>query len=117
MLSIENEIWSKGYNNIACIDAFGRAAMFEVGSFEFEKWNLNRERFLVRTNFSITGSGKKAKGIFKYFRANELFTKAISENLLDYRFVLKNIARDITSMNRIEINSKYIHSGGMSNKQ
>jgi poly-gamma-glutamate synthesis protein (capsule biosynthesis protein) len=84
--------------NFGVIDAFGGAAMFEVGHHEYAIFDANDvevapQGYIVRTNFSMTGGGNKGK--IRYLRANQIFSHALNKQKIDYRFLLRKASRDL----------------------
>lgn len=88
--------------NFGCIDALDGAAVYEMSGSDYQKFDTHNpldapQGFLVRANFSLTGKGKKASGSYRYHRANEILFNAVKNRMLDYRFVIRKMARDIAS--------------------
>ena len=101
-LLVETNITSrKTRANYGVIDALGNAAIFEVGSDSFYKFDANDPAaaphgFLVRTNFAFTGDGSGA-GYIRYDRAMTLLTPAAMTRSLSHKFMLKTLARDLNN--------------------
>ena len=93
----------KGVNaNFACFDAYGRALVFEVSHDRFTAFDTENplqapEGFLVRSNFSFTGSGSKASGAWRYHRVHELLREALTDSILDLSYLASKVARDLKS--------------------
>jgi len=88
--------------NFGCIDALDGAAVYEMSSNKYQKFDTHNpldapQGFLVRSNFSLTGKGKKASGSYRYHRANEILFNTVKNRTLDYQFVIRKMARDIKS--------------------
>jgi hypothetical protein len=88
--------------NFACIDAFGSAALFETGERQFSKLSpldttLDRTGFLVRANFTMTGTGQRASGGWCYQRAHDLIGQRAALRQVDLPYLLQNVARDLVS--------------------
>jgi len=84
--------------NYALIDSKGNAVLFETRNYSYTKFDANNPKvapngFIVRTNFALTSNGDG--GIIRYNRANNLFNKGMTENTLDYKFVIQQVSRDI----------------------
>lgn len=88
--------------NFGCFDVYSDCAMYETRSGRYLKIDaadpLNAPRgYLVRANFSFTDNSQKGYGAWRYHRAVELFEKGAESQKLDYRYILRHVARDIAS--------------------
>jgi len=96
--------------NFGVIDAHGGAAIYETSNDAFRKFDANCPEtaphgFVVRSNFSMTGTGDEllAKGRAlresvageRYTRAEEVFASAVSTGRMDHRYLLRFAARDM----------------------
>jgi hypothetical protein len=65
--------------NFGVIDASGGAAYYETDPYAFVKFDVNDpavapQGYLLRTNFSVSGSIEKGQGYIRYQAASDLFT-------------------------------------------
>jgi hypothetical protein len=102
LLNITNDRKRKVKAHFACFDKRGRAALFEVGNSTYTFFDVddpveNNDHFLIRSNFSIAGTGNREDGVWRYHRAKKLFQRAIKSRILDYKYVLQYVARDLAS--------------------
>ena len=85
--------------NIGVIDAFGGAAIFETGNFSYTRFDATDPKvapqgYIIRTNFAFTGGGDFGRA--SYDRANQLWQQAIEKDQMDYRYVLREVCRDLS---------------------
>lgn len=83
--------------NFGVIDADGSAAYYETGFYDYTKFDVNDPEiapkgYLVRTNFSISGTGDKGQGYIRYDGTNELFDK---QDKISINFILKEATRNM----------------------
>jgi len=89
--------------NFGVIDAKGNACIFETTSSSFVKFDANDPRhappgYIIRTNYAVTAPRKHAGGGYiRFERASELFETASAEGRLDYKFILREAARDLVN--------------------
>ena len=89
--------------NYGIIDAEGNACLYETSAAGFEKFDANDPRvaprgYVVRTNFAFTAPKPDAGGGYiRFERASHLFEAASDEGRLDYRFILRDAARDLVN--------------------
>lgn len=93
-------ITHQGGINIGCVDANGDCAFYELCSHKIIKYNMNDSSdvpngWLVRENFSFTCEESAAGSAWRYHRVNELLKQARNEHILDYKYLLQNVARDL----------------------
>lgn len=96
--------------NFGVIDAHGGAAIYETSNDAFRKFDANcpdtaPHGFVVRSNFSMTGTGdallEQGKSLResvageRYTRADEVFAGAVSTRRMDHRYLLRFAARDM----------------------
>ena len=84
--------------NFGVIDVFGGAAFFETANFSYTRFDATNPKvapdgFIVRANFAFTGGGDTGKA--RYNRGRQLWQNAVDKNQLDYRYVLRTVARDM----------------------
>jgi len=84
--------------NFGVIDAHGGAASFEVGNQGYKRFDARDagERYLLRTNYSVSGAAEQGAGYLRFDRAMQLF-KLVPPGKLDHEFVLQVVARDLGS--------------------
>ena len=80
------------------IDANGGAAFYEVNNWTWTKFDANDESiapngYVIRTNFSETGTPDVGFGFIRRETAEKVFAKALENNKLDYRTVLQRFSR------------------------
>ncbi|MCP2519620.1 C45 family peptidase [Candidatus Aminicenantes bacterium AC-708-M15] len=89
-------------SNFGVIDAKGNACFFETGVKNFVKFDANDPRFapqgfIVRTNYAFTAIPNKGGGYIRFNRAQKLFSQAAGEKRLDYKFILREVSRDLVN--------------------
>lgn len=87
-------------SNFGVIDALEGAAYIETSNFDFKKIDANDPRvapfgYLIRTNYSFTGTEQTGYGYIRYSTAQELFYQASAINNLSYKFLLQDISRSL----------------------
>ena len=97
----------------ALMDAEGNAAVYELGRHHYVKYDANDpetapDGFIVRASFSLSGAGlgepptpaaaraRPDEKLQRYFKAHRLWESAVQRNELDYRFVIRKVARDLS---------------------
>lgn len=80
------------------IDANGGAAFYEVNNWTWTKFDANDEAiapngYVIRTNFSETGTPDVGFGFIRRETTEKVFAKALENNKLDYRTVLQRFSR------------------------
>ncbi len=84
--------------NFMVIDTYGNCALFEVSPYGYFRVNLDHiNKYVVRTNFSISGSSERRVGVFRYLRARELLERRLSQGYIDYEYIIDTVAADIRS--------------------
>jgi hypothetical protein len=86
--------------NFGVIDAFGGAAYYETDNWNFTKIDVNDPMvapfgYVIRTNYSFTGSRDDGYGYIRYLTAEQLLYNAEATHSIDYKFFLKNISRSL----------------------
>ncbi|MBI9071849.1 MAG: hypothetical protein JEY94_09635 [Melioribacteraceae bacterium] len=84
--------------NFGVIDAFGGAAYYETDNWGFKKIDVNDTKiapfgYVIRTNYSFTGTRDDGYGYIRYFNAEELLYNAEATKSIDHKFFLKDISR------------------------
>jgi len=84
----------RNQHNYGVIDAFGGAALFEAGNYSHVRFDADDEDsgFIIRTNFAFSG-GSNQRGIERY---NSAMTIMDHCEYVDYRFVIENLACDLS---------------------
>ncbi len=96
--------------NFGVIDAHGGAAIYETSNDAFRKYDANCPEtaphgFVVRSNFSMTGTGdallaqgKSLRDNYageRYLRADAVFAAAVDTRRMDHRYLLRFATRDM----------------------
>ncbi|TFH00370.1 MAG: hypothetical protein E4H13_07665, partial [Calditrichales bacterium] len=86
--------------NFGVIDAQGGAAYYETNNFSYTKIDANDPAvapfgYLIRTNYSFTGSADDGYGYIRYLNAENLFYQAAAEHALTHRFLLQKVSRNL----------------------
>jgi len=87
-------------SNFGVIDAFGGAAYYETGNYNFVKYDVNDpkvapEGFLVRTNYSFNADIKKGFGFCRYNTAVIALNMALTENNLSPEYLFNHLSRNL----------------------
>jgi hypothetical protein len=86
--------------NFGVIDADGGAAYYETTNFSFIKIDANDPvlapfGYLIRTNYSFSGTDDDGYGYIRYLTAEELFYQAAAKGNLTYQFLLQDVSRSL----------------------
>ena len=86
--------------NFGVIDASGGAAYYETGNYGFKKIDANDPAlapngYLIRTNFSFTGTVNAGGGYIRYATASGALNMAVAQNKLEPHYLLNNISRNL----------------------
>ncbi len=84
--------------NFGVIDAEGGAAYYEVNNFSFIKYDANDPEvapngYLIRTNFSFSGTENKGYGYIRYQTASDLFSDKIKNGKINFKFLINDVPR------------------------
>ncbi len=84
--------------NFGVIDAQGNGAFFETSNRGYFKIDVNDPvaapmGYLIRTNYSFTGTPDEGQGYIRYLTAEKLFYQASATNNLTPEFILRDAAR------------------------
>ncbi len=99
--------------NFGIIDAEGNACIYETSRAGYQKFDANDPKaaprgYVIRTNYAFTAPKKDTGGGYiRFERASRLFQDASDEGQLNYKFILRQAARDL-------VNEK-LHSFPLSN--
>jgi len=97
--------------NFGVIDALGGAAYYELGNFDYVKFDATNPEdapngYIIRTNYSFSGEYGDGGGYIRYETINEVFEEALKNNDLDYCKILQNGSRNLKhSLLEIDLNS------------
>ena len=97
--------------NFGVIDANGGAAYFELGNFEYVKYDANDtvtapNGYLIRTNYSMSGEYGDGGGYIRYVTINDVFENALQNNDLTYSTIIQQGSRNLKhSLTGIDLNS------------
>jgi len=88
--------------NFGCFDGYGLCAVFETGPGVLKKYDTDDsteapDGFLVRANFSFSGSKDIPGTSWRYHRVCELLRGAVQSHNLDDKYIIQHIARDLKS--------------------
>ena len=77
------------------IDAYGGAAFYEVNNQSWTKFDANSDPngYIIRTNFSETGTLDEGYGFIRRQTAEKIFADAKQNNLLNYQTVIQKFTR------------------------
>lgn len=77
------------------IDANGGAAFYEVNNYSWTKFDANEtsQGYVLRTNYSETGTPDVGYGFIRRQTAEKIFADALKQNRLNYRTVLQDFSR------------------------
>jgi hypothetical protein len=86
--------------NFGVIDAYGGAAYYETGNYDFKKYDANDPSIapnglLIRTNHSMRGDPKKGFGFCRYNTAVLALNKAIQEKKLSSQYLFNILSRNL----------------------
>ena len=85
-------------SHFGVIDANGGAAYYEVNNWTWTKFDANDAKvaphgYIIRTNYSETGTKDKGYGFIRREAAERIFAKALESNKLDYKTVIQRFSR------------------------
>ncbi|MBN1397118.1 MAG: hypothetical protein JXA06_03710, partial [Bacteroidetes bacterium] len=85
-------------SNFGVIDALGNAVFFETGNHEYIRFDTKSSTespFLIRANFAYAARSTEGYGFVRHDRAKYLFEKAYSLGILDHRYIITSVSKDI----------------------
>lgn len=87
--------------NFGVIDAQGGAAYYETGYYNYTKYDAKDPQtapdgYLLRTNFSCSGSENGGTGYIRFNTAEQLFRDEFLKNKLNVPFILLHASRNLT---------------------
>ncbi len=97
MLKMSDPIGRKVTSNFGVIDSTGRAVFFEVGNREYFRFDADKttNQFAIRANFAFKARSAEGYGRHRFARAEELFSKAKQEGILNSQYVISHVANDL----------------------
>lgn len=77
------------------VDAKGGAAFYEVNNHTYTKFDANeaKDGYVIRTNYSRTGTKDVGYGYIRCQTAEALFAEAAKKNTLNYETIVQNFSR------------------------
>jgi hypothetical protein len=86
--------------NFGVIDAQGGAAYYETTNFGYTKIDVADpavapDGYLIRTNYSTTGTTDEGYGYIRYTTAKSLLKTGKEKNQLSYRYLLQDVSRSL----------------------
>jgi hypothetical protein len=102
LLDSLNENGRTHNSNYGVIDAFGGAAMFETGGYNYARHDADdtADGFIVRSNYSYSGTGLQNRlsnwGPYRHDRAYELMKEAVDNDELSVEYMFRHIVRDMS---------------------
>jgi len=86
--------------NFGVIDASGGAAYYETSNFSYKKIDVNDPAiapsgYLIRTNYSFTGSADAGYGYIRYMTAANLLEQAAAQHEISCQFLLQKVSRSL----------------------
>ncbi len=101
--------------NFGVIDAQGGAAFFETGNYKFEKFDVNDQRvapfgYIVRTNYSFTGTEDDGYGYVRFLSTEGLFYEESATHTFSVETILnkgtRNLYNSLTEVDLRDIQPK-----------
>ncbi|MCL3779256.1 hypothetical protein EMN47_02540 [Prolixibacteraceae bacterium JC049] len=95
--------------NFGVIDAQGGAAFYETGNYNATKFDVNNPTvapngYIVRSNYSFTGTPNKGYGFIRFQTASEYFYEAAGEGNITPQFILDKVGRSqYNSLTHVDI--------------
>jgi len=83
--------------NYGVFDSTGMTSIFEASNLYYTRYDCNADTlgFIIRANYSMSGSPNRETGRNRYERAMQLSVPARRENRINPRFVVQKLCRDI----------------------
>ena len=87
--------------NFGVIDGKGGAAYFELSNFNVVKFDANDPSvapmgYIVRTNYSFSGTPKNGAGYIRYVTANNVLDMAVKSGGIEVEDILQGLSRNLT---------------------
>ena len=84
--------------NFGVIDSYGGAAYFETSNWDYVKFDVNDPKvapfgYMIRTNYSNTGTRDDGYGYIRYMTTTELFYEAEAADKISEKFILTEVSR------------------------
>lgn len=101
ILDSTNETGRATPANYGAIDAWGGAALYEAGNYEYTKFDVTDTTdaprgYLVRSNFSVTGDDENIIGQWRHDRVVSLIDSAIADGHLSCEYLYRKVITDMT---------------------
>lgn len=103
--------------NFGVIDSYGGAAYYETDNTGYIKFDVNDPKvapfgYIIRTNYSNTGSRDDGYGYIRYMTTTELFYEAEAMDKISDKFILTEVSRCIkNSLTEVDYAIDYPESG------
>ena len=83
--------------NYGVFDSTGTTSVFEASNLFYNRYDCADDTigFIIRANYSVSGSPNRETGKNRYERAMQLTVPARRENRIDSRFIIRTLSRDI----------------------
>jgi hypothetical protein len=83
--------------NYGVFDSTGAASLFEASNLFYNRYDCDKDTvgFILRANYSVSGNPNRETGKNRYERAMQLALPARHGNMIDSRFVVRTLTRDI----------------------
>ncbi len=88
--------------NFGVIDANGGAAYYEVGHYDWTKYDVNDPKlaplgYMIRTNYSFNGDPETGQGHARYITASDIFYRKAMENDMTVEAILREAERSLVN--------------------
>ncbi|MBU1101532.1 MAG: hypothetical protein KKA84_14115 [Bacteroidetes bacterium] len=103
--------------NFGVIDSYGGAAYYETDNTGYVKFDVNDPKvapfgYMIRTNYSNTGSRNDGYGYIRYMTTTELFYEAEAMDKISDKFILIEVSRCLkNSLTEIDYAEDYPENG------
>ena len=83
--------------NYGVFDSTGTTSIFETSNLFYNRYDCSDDTlgFIIRANYSMSGSPNRETGRDRYERAMQLAVPARHEDRIDSRFIIRTLSRDI----------------------
>ena len=104
--------------NFGVIDAFGGAAYYETSNYAWKKYDATNNEtapygYIIRTNYSVSGSDGDGYGYIRYKNAEELFEYAEHGAALTSEFIIQSVSRSLkhslTGADLAQAEKEFVH--------
>lgn len=98
--------------NIGVIDAFNRGVYYEIDNFNYMRYDVDdtSDGYLIRTNYSMSGTPRKGHGYTRYNTANKLINRKLSTGKMDIHYLLDSVCLSLedTITNQEFMRNRYL---------